>query len=104
MAQFPFNDLHSFKDFVTFVYMRSPDRYPVREGVGPDEQWTLDLAFEGLRHGLSLTAAEKGDLPVLSTCRAMIEEAYTHYREGRMRDGFVKLEEMEKLLRKLPSQ
>jgi hypothetical protein len=34
----------------------------------------------------------------------MIEEAYTHYREGRMREGFFKLEEMQKLLKKIPSR
>lgn len=104
MAHFPFTDLHSFKDYVSFVYICAPDRFPEREGVEPNERWTLDLAFEGLRYGLSLAAKEKGDLPIFATCRAMVEEAYNHYREGRMREGFFKLEEMGKLLRKLPSQ
>lgn len=104
MAPWPFHDLHSFKDYVSFVRLCTPDEYPVREGFGQDGQWTLDIAFEGLRYGLMLTTKEKGELPVLATCRAMVEEAYNHYREGRMRDGFFKLQEMEKLLRKLPSQ
>lgn len=104
MATWPFHDLHGFKDYISMVYIRAPDRFREREGYGPDEQWTLDLAFEGLRHGLAITAKEKGELPVLATCRAMVEEAYNHYREGRVREGCFKLQEMAKLIRKLPSQ
>ena len=104
MTHWHFQDLHGFKDFVGFVRLCSPDSYPVRPGLGPNEQWTLDLAFEGLRHGFELTAIEKGELPVLEACRKMTEEAYAHYREGRIRDGFFKLQEMEKLLKKLRSQ
>jgi hypothetical protein len=104
VAKFPFTDLHSFKDYVAFVRLCAPDEFPEREGLAPDERWTLDLAFDGLRYGLDLTAKEKGDLPVLTRCRGMVEEAYEHYRAGRMREGFFKLQEMEKNLKKLPSQ
>lgn len=104
MAEFPFNDLHSFKDYVVFVQMCLPDEFPAREGVGPDEQWTLGLAFEGLRHGLSLAIEEKGERPVFEQCRKLVEEAYKHYLEGKEREGFFALEEVQKLLRKVPSQ
>ena len=104
VAYFPFTDLHSFKDYISFVYICAPDEFPEREGVSPDEQWTLDLAFEGLHYGLKLTADEKGNLPVLTTCRALVDEAHVHYHEGRMREGFFTLEAMAKLIRKLPSQ
>lgn len=104
MASWHFHDLHGFKDYISFVYISAPDRFQEREGYGPNDQWTLDLAFEGLRHGLAITAKKKGELPVLATCRAMVEEAYTHYREGRDRDGCLKLQEMAKLIRKLPSR
>ncbi|HEY2787767.1 MAG TPA: hypothetical protein VGJ05_22610 [Fimbriiglobus sp.] len=76
----------------------------MREGLASYEQWTLDLAFDGLRYGLDLTAKEKGELPFLATCREMVEEAYGHYRGGRMREGFFKLQEMENILKKIPSQ
>jgi hypothetical protein len=104
MKNFGFHDVHSFKDFVAFVLLCAPEQFPVRDYLAPDEQWTLDRAFEGLRYGLTLTAQQKGELPVLAICRAMAEESYTHYREGRKREGFFKLQEMEKLLNKLPSQ
>ena len=60
-AAFPFSDLHSFKDYVGFVKIAAPDRFRPREGVGPADQWTLDLAFEGLRLGLKMAAEEKGE-------------------------------------------
>src|SRR5258708_1730462 len=98
MTGWHFHDLHGFKDYVAFVRLCSPDEYPT------DEQWTLELAFEGLRYGLALTAQEKGELPVLDVCGNMVEAAYAHYREGRMREGFFKLQEMEVLLKTLPSR
>jgi hypothetical protein len=104
MKRWHFHDLHGFKDFVTFVGMCAPDQFPVRDFLPPDEQMTLDRAFDGLRYGLDLTAREKGELPVLATCRGMVEEAYAHYRGGRMREGFFKLQEMENILKKIPSQ
>jgi hypothetical protein len=104
MAKFPFTDLHSFKDYVVFVQTYAPDRFHPREGVGENEQWTLDLAFEGLRFGLDLTVEEKGKLPALAECRALVEEAFADYQQGKMREGFFKLEQVQKLLKKIPSQ
>ena len=104
MAKWHFHDLHSFKDYVVFVQMYSPNEYPIRDGHGPEDQWTLDLSFEGLRYGLALTAKEKGELPVLAKCREIVEHAYKFYREGQAREGFFKLEQLEKLLGMIPSQ
>jgi hypothetical protein len=61
MTNFPFNGLHSFKDYVVFVRMCAPDQFPAREGVPGEDQWTLDLAFHGLREGLALVVREKGE-------------------------------------------
>lgn len=60
-AAFPFSDLHSFKDYVGFVKICASTELPQREGVGPDDQWTLDLAFVGLRLGLEMATQEKGE-------------------------------------------
>ena len=105
MARFPFTDLHSFKDYVGFVKICATNgSFLPREGVGPDEQWTLNLAFEGLRLGLKMAAEEKGPKPAFVTCEKLVGEAYAHYRQGEMREGFIKLEEVQKLLKRIPSQ
>ena len=104
MANFPFHDLHSFKDYVCFVGTYSPDNFRLREGFRAEEQWTLELAFEGLRHGLSIAVKEKGELPVFEECRMLVETAHEYYREGKKREGFFTLEQVRELLKKVPSQ
>lgn len=103
-THFGFSDLHSFKDYVGFVKLCAPDDFPPREGVGPTDQWTLDLAFEALRLGLRMATEEKGERDEFTQGESLVEEAYAAYRDGRMRDGFFKLEELQKLLKKVPSQ
>jgi hypothetical protein len=103
-AKFPFSDLHSFKDYVVFAQTYLPDRFRPREGVGPADQWTMDLAFEGLRLGLRMAVEEKGERAEFTQGKLLVEDAYTAYRDGRMRDGFFKLEELQKLLKKVPSR
>jgi hypothetical protein len=105
MAQhFGFSDLHSFKDFVGFVKLCAPDEFPVEEWAGPDDQMTLDLAFQGLRLGLRMAVEEKGERTEFALGQSLVEDAYAAYRDGRVRDGFFKLEELQKLLTCVPSQ
>ncbi len=104
MRKFPFHDLHGFKDYAGFVRLCAPNMFPTRDGRPAEDQWTLELAFEGLRHGLCLTAKEKGELPILLRCRELVEEAYVHYQAGREREGFLTLREMQNLLKTIPSQ
>jgi hypothetical protein len=103
-AAFPFTDLHSFKDYVGFVKICASGKFPVREGVAPANQWTLDLAFDGLRLGLRMATEEKGERDEFMQGKSLVEDAYAAYRDGRARDGFFKLEELQKLLKKVPSR
>jgi len=102
-AAFPFTDLHSFKDYVGFVKICASTTFPVREGVGPEDQWTLNLAFEGLRSGLRMATEEKGERSEFTLGESLVDEAYIAYHDGRMRDGFLKLEELQELLKRVPS-
>ena len=102
MSDFPFSDLHSFKDYVVFVKMCAPSRFPLREGAGP--QWSLDLAFDGLRYGLDLSERDGAKPSVIDQCRAMVEQALQCYRANNRREGFRVMQEMERLLMRLPSQ
>ncbi len=51
-----------------------------------------------------MAVEEKGERDEFTRGRSLVEEAYAAYRDGRMRDGFFKLEELQKLLKKVPSQ
>ena len=103
MAQFPFNDFHSFKDFVIFVRMCCPDQFPLRDGVAAEDQWTLELAFQGLRFGISKAIEEKGKKIQFDECVKLIDEAYGAYLVGDRRTGFGTLDKMHKLLKQIRS-
>ncbi len=102
-ARFPFSDLHSFKDYVVFVQTGASTTFRFREGAGPADQWTLDLAFEGLRLGLRMAADEKGERDEFTLGKSLVEEAHAAYRDGNVRKGFSKLEELRSLLNKVRS-
>jgi hypothetical protein len=104
LGNFGVHDLHSFKDFVVYVLAYAPDMFPAEDWLRPDEQMNLDRAFVVLRYGLKLAAQEKGESPLLAKCRELVEEAYAEYRAGRDPAGQLKLEEMEKLLKQLPTE
>ncbi|MFT3961628.1 hypothetical protein [Propionivibrio sp.] len=101
MAKFPFSDLHSFKDYVGFVGMCAPDQFPAREGVDPEYQWSLDLAFKGLYEGLSYINRKK---VVYEACTVLFNEAYELYKNGDSQGGYFKVNEVQKLIKKIPSQ
>lgn len=101
---FGFTDLHGYKDFVTYVLSCAPDLFPAEDWRKPEEQMNLHRAFVGLRYGLDLVEQEMGDSAVLTNCRELVEEADAAYGAARYEEGLVKLEKVEKLLRKLPTQ
>ncbi|MCE9605451.1 MAG: trigger factor [Planctomycetia bacterium] len=101
---FGFTDLHGFKDFVSMVTVCAPDLFMPYDWLGPDEQLNLGLAFDGLRYGLYLASQEKGESMLLSQSRSLVEEAFTLYQAGQDHAGQLKLEEVEKLIAKLPSR
>jgi hypothetical protein len=103
-AQFPFADLHSFKDYIVFVQLCLPDNFPRRGGAATNAQWTPTLAFEGLRLGLKMATKEKGTRPEFVDCNQLVMGAEADYGAGRIREGFAKLEDVIKLLKKVPSQ
>lgn len=103
-AYFGFTDLHGFKDFVAEMIVCAPDQFMPMDWLGPDEQMNLDRAFVGMRYGLDLAAKERGESPLLAQCRELAEAAYADYWAGRDHVGQLKLEEMESLLGKLPTE
>ncbi len=103
-AYFGFTDLHGFKDYVGMMVVCAPDQYIEMDWLAPEDQMNLDRAFVGLRYGLDLAEKEKGESALLARCRALVEESYAEYKAGRDHAGQLKLEEVEKLLAKLPTE
>ena len=101
MAKHWCENLGELIDFIAYVVLYGPNEFPKREWVKPEEQLNLDRAFEELRYGLNRATEEVGEVPAISTARTILEEAYTHYREGRINPGAWKLQEMSQLLEKI---
>jgi len=53
---------------------------------------------------LSLTAHEKGESALLAECRQLVEDSYEEFLAGNNKAGRCKLQDMERLLKKLPSK
>lgn len=104
-ARFPFHDLHSFKDYVVFAQTcLATGRFPRREGTAINAQWTPELAFQGLRYGLELAAAEGVSAKVVAECRGLFEDADQHFRANNVREGFFALERADEILKRIPTQ
>lgn len=95
--RFPFDDLDSFIAFVVFVRISAPNIFPPLVTRGPDGQWTLALAFEGLRTGLKMVEEQIGSN--LADCAYFIDEAEKSYCAGDPSAGRVYLQN---LLKRLP--
>jgi hypothetical protein len=100
-SYFGYGDISGFIDFVTYVLSCAPELFPKEKWLDPDHQMNLDRAFIGLRYGLTVLANEKVDLGLLEQCRHLIDEAHAEYRAGRDHDGQCRLEEVERVLKKL---
>lgn len=101
---FPFDDLQGFKDFVVFVRMCAPNNFPERAGTLANEPWTLELAFQGLRKGISDVISQYGDKSEISESARLIEEAYQHYNLGDKPGGFRALDDAHKILRNIKTK
>ena len=101
MAKHWCENLGELIDFIALVVLSAPDEFGYRDWLKPEEQLNLDRAFDELRYGLDRAAEEVAQSPAIGTCRAMLEEAYTHYREGRINPGAWKLQEISRLLENL---
>lgn len=89
-------------DFIAGVVIRAPNRFPKEDFLKPEEQLNLDRAFDELRYGLDRVSEDLGESSEIVTARTMLEEAYTHYREERIKEGAWRLQDMSQLLEKMP--
>lgn len=91
-------DIDSLYDFIGYVVVHAPDRFPVEDYLAPEEQMTLQKAFDELRHGLSLIDPEIADKDKSRRLSSLLEESLAAYRSGEMVKGAHLLQDLEGLI------
>ncbi len=92
------NDLQTLIDFMAYVVLYAPDGL-ARSYLKPGDQLDLTRAFNELRYGLDCVAKGTNEAGTVERCKAMLEESYAHYREGRIKEGAWLLQDMQQVLR-----
>ncbi len=94
-------DINSFYDFIGYVVLSAPDQFPREDYLGPDEQMTLDRAFDELRQGIAFVEL---DFPGADRDRglsALLERSLASYRNGDIVAGAHTLQDFQDLIFKV---
>lgn len=91
-------DIDSLYNFVGYVVLPAPDRFPRRDYLREDEQMTLEKAFEELRRGIDLVNSQSPDLPNADKLSGVLEDALALYRSGEDIRGAHRLNDLEAMI------
>jgi hypothetical protein len=75
-------DIDSFYNFIGYVVLRAPNRFPVEDYLAADEQMTLDRAFVELRKGLAMVDPEVADAQKREKLASLLDASLAAYRAG----------------------
>jgi hypothetical protein len=91
-------DLDSLYDFIGYVVLSAPDRFPKEDYLADHEQMTLQRAFQELRKGIAFV---EQDFPGADRQRGLsvaLDEAMTSYKKGDDVRGAHRLQDFQKLI------
>lgn len=91
-------DIDSLYNFIGYVVLMAPDRFPRRDYLREDEQMTLEKAFEELRRGVDLVKAQSPDLANADKLTGVLEDALALYRAGEETRGAHRLNDLEAMI------
>lgn len=91
-------DIDSLYDFLGYVVLRAPNRFPVEDYLPADEQMTLDKAFSEIRTGLSFIDPEVAGAEKRKTLLDLLDASYLAYQRGDDIKGAHLLQDLEGLI------
>ena len=92
------NNLDGLYDFIGYVVLRAPDKFPKEDYLKPDEQMTLDKAFSELRGGLSFVEEDVVGVETKHRLSLLLDEARAAYIAGERKQGAHLLQDFEALI------
>lgn len=91
-------DIDSLYNFLGYVVLRAPNRFPAEDYLPADEQMTLDKAFAELKNGLSFVDPDVVDSEKQRILRSLLEKSYLAYQAGEDIKGAHLLQDLEGLI------
>jgi hypothetical protein len=91
-------DVSSLYDFIGYVVLGAPDRFPRENYLSEEEQMNLEKAFDELRRGVAFV---ENDFPGADAARGLsliLDEALALYRAGNDVAGAHRLQDFEQLI------
>jgi hypothetical protein len=90
--------LASLHDFIGFIVLRAPDRFPKEDFLSDDDQLTLDRAFDELRTGLEFVETSDRDPHFHDRLNATLDESLAAYRAGERKKGAHLLQDFQDMI------
>ena len=85
-------------DFIGYMVLRAPDRFPSEDFLEPHEQMTLERAFQMLKASLALVPVPP-DVPAFhSVLASALDSSLVAYRDGDRKAGARKLLDFQNLI------
>lgn len=91
-------DIDSLYNFIGYVVLRAPDRFPAEDYLPAEQQMTLERAFAELRQGAKLVKADAPDLPDVDKLETALDDALALYQRGDDVEGAHRLQDFEAMI------
>ena len=82
-------------DHIAYVLLYAPDGFPYEDFLAPDEQMTLDRAFQQLHAGVVIAYPEEKFEGKRQELHGILDRSFLAYRNGREAEGGTLLNEFE---------
>lgn len=96
-------DIDSLYNFLGYVVLRAPDRFPKEDYLSADQQMNLDRAFEELRVGMRFIDPGVADDAKRRALTALLDRSLAAYRAGDDVKGAHLLQDFQDLIFKADS-
>ncbi|MDW3687849.1 hypothetical protein RA280_40215 [Cupriavidus sp. CV2] len=91
-------DINSFHNFIGYVVIRAPDRFPIEDYLPLDQQMNLGRAFAELRHGLEFVDPTVAGEEKKQKLSALLDASFAAYSSGDDVKGAHLLQDFEGLI------
>lgn len=92
------DDMRELYNAIAYVGACSPDKFPYRDFLPPEEQSTFENQFQRLRDAIAIIDPKIATPEMLPRLHSLLEESYEAYKSGDSHNGFELLEDWSELI------